>query len=265
MGEAGEDARAVPARAAQFWRRAAAWSWIGCDGRCRATCRGCTDRRVAHGTYLDTCRLDRRTRWVTRGTAPCTSVQGTPAYMAPELMDEDEPSDRRVDVYAYGIVAYEVLTGRVPFEGMSLTKLVKGLAAGKRPEEGFPPAGTPQELVDLVHKCWHDDPDARPTFGEIFAALSGPIAQAVKAGAGRGAAVGPTAEESRREAAERARLEATDPVWMTARLTRALQNGDVQEQQEASKVLREFARVEGNEHAVVMAGAVPALVRVLQV
>ena len=63
---------------------------------------------------------------------------------------------------------------------------------------------------------------------------------------------------------ERARQESTDPVGMTARLTRALQNRDVQEQQEASKVLREFARVEGNEHAVVMAGAVPALVRVLQ-
>jgi len=119
------------------------------------------------------------------GTTKTMSVQGTPVYMAPELLDEDEMSDRRVDVYAYGIVAYEVLTGHEPFTGVSAMKLMRNVGAGKRPEAGFPPAGTPQELVDLVNKCWHQDPDARPTFGEIFAALSGPIAQAVEAGAGQ--------------------------------------------------------------------------------
>ena len=63
---------------------------------------------------------------------------------------------------------------------------------------------------------------------------------------------------------ERARQESTDPVGMTARLTRALQNRDVQEQQEACGLLKEFTLVEGNRDAVVAAGAVPALVQVLQ-
>ena len=75
---------------------------------------------------------------------------------------------------------------------------------------------------------------------------------------------GPASEPFRGEAdaAERTRRAATVPVWMTATLTCALQNRDVEEQQAVcEEVLREFALVEGNRDGVVQAGAVPLLVR----
>src|SRR5262245_9583633 len=51
-------------------------------------------------------------------------IIGTPAYMAPEQIHPDRPIDHRADLYAVGVLAYELLTGRVPFEGKDLQQLL---------------------------------------------------------------------------------------------------------------------------------------------
>ncbi len=90
-----------------------------------------------------------------------TSI-GTPAYMAPEQAAADPSADHRADIYAFGIMAYELLAGRTPFAGLAPQKL---LAAhmGQKPEpiSSLRP-DTPPALAHLVMQCLEKDPDKRP-------------------------------------------------------------------------------------------------------
>ncbi|MBK9072792.1 MAG: protein kinase [Myxococcales bacterium] len=67
---------------------------------------------------------------------------GTPAYMAPEQWVPTIPTDARTDVYALGILAYEVLTGRLPFKGKNSMELARAHARQAPPPLGgdLPPA-----------------------------------------------------------------------------------------------------------------------------
>ncbi|MEJ7758862.1 MAG: serine/threonine-protein kinase [Gemmatimonadaceae bacterium] len=87
---------------------------------------------------------------------------GTPAYMAPEQAAADPDTDHRADIYAFGVMSYEMLTGRAPFHGRTPQKL---LAAhmGERPEpiESIR-ADVPPLLADLVMRSLEKDPELRP-------------------------------------------------------------------------------------------------------
>ena len=89
---------------------------------------------------------------------------GTPAYMAPEQITGDPRADHRVDIYAAGLVMYEMLEGRLPFPGQSsqdlaLARLTSDPAPLVRPD-------CPPELADLVLRCIAKDPLARPASAE---------------------------------------------------------------------------------------------------
>jgi tetratricopeptide (TPR) repeat protein len=90
-----------------------------------------------------------------------TSI-GTPAYMAPEQAAGDPNIDHRSDIYAFGCMAYEVLTGRPPFTGQSPAKLL-GAHLGERPRDVRElRADTPEPLAALVMQCLEKDPGGRP-------------------------------------------------------------------------------------------------------
>ncbi len=87
---------------------------------------------------------------------------GTPAYMAPEQAAGDPEVDARADLYAFGILAYELLTASTPFGGRDAAQLLRAHLietppplAGRRPE--VPPA-----LAALVMRCLEKEKTARP-------------------------------------------------------------------------------------------------------
>jgi serine/threonine protein kinase len=86
---------------------------------------------------------------------------GTPAYMAPEQLAADPAADHRVDIYAIGLLAYELLSGASPFTGSSPQQTL----ARQLTERPAPPhlhrTDVPAALSALIMRCLEKDPAAR--------------------------------------------------------------------------------------------------------
>ena len=80
---------------------------------------------------------------------------GTPTYMAPEQA-RGKPIDRRVDVWAFGCVLFESLTGRRAFGGETLTD-VFGAVLHAEPDLASLPAATPPRVRELIARCLEKD------------------------------------------------------------------------------------------------------------
>src|SRR5215831_13469197 len=87
---------------------------------------------------------------------------GTPAYMAPEQLAGDPAADHRIDIYAVGLLAYELLTGVSPFTGASPREtLAAQLTRDPAPLHEVAP-GVPRNVSALVMRCLAKDPAQRP-------------------------------------------------------------------------------------------------------
>ncbi len=91
---------------------------------------------------------------------------GTPAYMAPEQLAGDAAADHRIDIYAVGLLAYELLTGSSPFTGPSPREtLAAQLTRDPKPLHEVSPE-VPRTLSALVMRCLAKDPAGRPQRAE---------------------------------------------------------------------------------------------------
>jgi eukaryotic-like serine/threonine-protein kinase len=86
---------------------------------------------------------------------------GTPQYMAPEQAAGDSGVDHRADIYAFGCLAYEVLTGEPPFVGPPSAQIFAHISKVPTPI-GVKRADIPQALATLIGRCLEKDPAHRP-------------------------------------------------------------------------------------------------------
>jgi serine/threonine-protein kinase len=99
------------------------------------------------------------------------SVLGTAAYLAPEQA-RGEPAGPGSDMYALGVVAYQLLAGRLPYEAASLTDLARLQDSGPPPRLDEVTTGISPALAAAVARALHRDPDQRyADAGEMETAL----------------------------------------------------------------------------------------------
>jgi hypothetical protein len=117
-------------------------------------------------------------------------ILGTAAYMSPEQA-KGKSVDRRADIWAFGCVLYEMLTGRQAFEGETTTDVLAAVVM-KEPDLTLLPANTPPGIRNLLRRCLQKDAkqrlqaigEARITIEEsLSGAAAAPVSLPVPAGA----------------------------------------------------------------------------------
>ncbi|KAG0563846.1 hypothetical protein KC19_8G064000 [Ceratodon purpureus] len=98
-------------------------------------------------------------------------VLGTTFWRTPEILlslrDRNttlELYTEKTDVYSYAMTCYEIVTGRIPFEGRSPSNY-NIVLSGQRPKL---PNDLDSRVKELIMRCWHQDPIQRPTFTEVI-------------------------------------------------------------------------------------------------
>jgi serine/threonine protein kinase/Tol biopolymer transport system component len=88
------------------------------------------------------------------------AILGTFQYMAPEQI-EGQDADARTDIFAFGVVAYEMVTGRKAFDGKTSASLLGAILKDQPPPLSTVQPVTPAALDRTVGRCLAKDPDAR--------------------------------------------------------------------------------------------------------
>lgn len=93
---------------------------------------------------------------------------GTYRWMAPEMIKR-KSYDRKVDVYGFGLILWELVTGCIPYEDM--IPVQAAFAVINKNMRPTIPADCPYAMKDLIEHCWSSQPESRPEFWEIVKIL----------------------------------------------------------------------------------------------
>ena len=123
-----------------------------------------TNKIFETSTTLEVSNLLRLARTSTR-----KKEAGTPAYMAPELLEDYKTYSTPVDVYAFAMLCWETLCRKIPYEGLDAPSIRKHALRSKRPE--IPTLDFPEDCADLIRECWHARAARRPDMKEVHRRL----------------------------------------------------------------------------------------------
>jgi len=107
-----------------------------------------------------------------------TPATGKLRWLAPEIIDPppDQTSpaaqSKPADIFAFGMLAIGVITGKYPFEGCSDLNAARQISEGIRPErpQDAQDVGLTPKMWGLLEGCWSQDPARRPTIEEVVRA-----------------------------------------------------------------------------------------------
>ncbi|VFQ58750.1 unnamed protein product [Cuscuta campestris] len=107
---------------------------------------------------------------IKRNTLVSGGVRGTLPWMAPELLNgSSNKVSEKVDVFSFGIVLWEILTGEEPYANMHYGAIIGGIVSNTlRPSI---PSQCDPEWRNLMEECWAPNPSSRPSFTEIASRL----------------------------------------------------------------------------------------------
>jgi hypothetical protein len=100
-------------------------------------------------------------------------IPGTPAYIAPELGRLPAELTPAADIYAFGVIAHEVLTGIRPFTRPQLAIVIAGLPPDPVPSVATHWRDAPEAIARVLKSCIDPDPDRRPSSADLVALLGG--------------------------------------------------------------------------------------------
>ena len=98
-------------------------------------------------------------------TGPC----GTPAWMAPEMLDGTVKITTATDVYGLGLIMWEMKSAERPYANLNLSEVCQAINSGVHLQI---PHDLPQEVKILIRGCWHKEAKQRPTCDEILGKLN---------------------------------------------------------------------------------------------
>ncbi|KAL4646325.1 mitogen-activated protein kinase kinase kinase 12-like [Arapaima gigas] len=93
------------------------------------------------------------------------SFAGTVAWMAPEVI-RNEPVSEKVDVWSFGVVLWELLTGEIPYKDVDSSAIIWGV--GNNSLQLPVPDSCPDGFKILLQQCWNHKPRNRPSFRQIL-------------------------------------------------------------------------------------------------
>jgi serine/threonine protein kinase len=100
---------------------------------------------------------------------PLPNDPGTFRWMAPEMMMKHKPYGRKVDVYSFGLILWEMLTGSVPYQ--DLAPFQAAFAVFDKNARPAIPSSCPAALRVLIEQCWAVQAEKRPEFWQIVQLL----------------------------------------------------------------------------------------------